>query len=295
MSSSYKWLRLYAEFSTDPKVQMMTEQDQRRLVMLFCIRCGNATETFHDDQIAFQLRITIDEWMHTKDIFLRNGFINSDNKLLNWDKRQYASDLSTSRVKKHRNMKKQLLKHDGNVSVTPPDTDTDTDIKKKKINKKEKPTRFEEFWSAYPERAAGNARKPASDKYAILVRDGVTEDALIEGAKKYAEQYRKANGNDGGKFIKMAVTWLNQCCWQEFHGDDYVAPPPEVEFPEGWPPHWQRSEMRLRKLWVDGYWIEDDHGPRPDQSGCQVPEHVLIKWREMGMKVLLPSEEGNLL
>ena len=32
------WMRLYAEFATDPKVQMMSEAMQRRHVMLFCLK-----------------------------------------------------------------------------------------------------------------------------------------------------------------------------------------------------------------------------------------------------------------
>jgi hypothetical protein len=49
--------------------------------------------------------------------------------LTNHDKRQYSSDSSTPRVRKHRagNVTGTLPKRDSNVSETPPDTDTDTD------------------------------------------------------------------------------------------------------------------------------------------------------------------------
>lgn len=56
------WFRMYAEFATDPKVQMMSEADQRRFVMLLCLRCSNDDVTLHDDEVAFQLRISNDEW-----------------------------------------------------------------------------------------------------------------------------------------------------------------------------------------------------------------------------------------
>jgi len=46
--------------------------------------------------------------------------------IVNWDKRQYASDNSGDRVRKHREIKK--MKQVSNVTVTPSDTDTDTDI-----------------------------------------------------------------------------------------------------------------------------------------------------------------------
>lgn len=125
------WFRLYAEFAHDAKVQMMSECDQRRLVMLFCIRC-NGDVTLQDEEVAFQLRISNEEWQVTKANFVSKGFINSDNEVLNWDKRQFVSDSSAERVAKHREKKKQ----ERNVTVTPPDTEqiqnrTDTEHKKK--------------------------------------------------------------------------------------------------------------------------------------------------------------------
>jgi hypothetical protein len=116
------WFRLYAEFANDPKVQMLTETEQRRLVMLFCFRC-NGHVTLQDEEVAFQLRISNDEWALTKANFIAKGFINSANEVLNWDKRQFVSDSSAARVAKHREKKKQ----ESNVTVTPPDTETDTE------------------------------------------------------------------------------------------------------------------------------------------------------------------------
>lgn len=106
-----EWFRLYAEFATDPKVQMLPEAMQRRLVMLFCLQCSNGIETFHeterDASIAFALRITEEEATATKEAFMRKGFIDSAWRLCNWKDRQYASDSSTARVRKHREKAKQ--------------------------------------------------------------------------------------------------------------------------------------------------------------------------------------------
>lgn len=124
---SMKWFRMYSEFATDPKVQMMSEAYQRRYIMLLCLRCGNDNVTFHDDEIAFQLRVTGEEWAATKAVFVEKGLIDHDNQPLAWDKRQYVSDSSTARVRAHRQRKKQQAKQACNVTVTPPDTDTDTE------------------------------------------------------------------------------------------------------------------------------------------------------------------------
>ena len=105
------WFRMYGEFATDPKVQMMSEAMQRRLVMLFCLECSNGIETFHvterETSIAFALRVTEEILAETKAVFLAKGFINDDWTLANWEKRQYVSDSSTARVKAHREKKKK--------------------------------------------------------------------------------------------------------------------------------------------------------------------------------------------
>ena len=112
------WFRLYAEFASDAKVQMLSESDQRRLLMLFCFRC-NDDVTLQDEEVAFQLRISNKEWLETKAIFVSKGFINNDNEVLNWDKRQFVSDSSAARVAKHRLKNKELDKTACNVTVTP--------------------------------------------------------------------------------------------------------------------------------------------------------------------------------
>lgn len=129
------WFRMYAEFATDPKVQMMSEANQRRFIMLLCLRCSNDDETLRDDEVAFQLRISEDEWTQTKAAFLAKGLINESNTPAAWDKRQFVSDSSAERVRKHREKKKEAVKRQRNVTETSPeaeaDTETDKDIKPK--------------------------------------------------------------------------------------------------------------------------------------------------------------------
>ena len=121
------WFRMYAEFATDPKVQMMSESDQRRFVMLLCLRCSNDDVTLHDDEVAFQLRISNDEWSRSKALFLQKGLINEDNTPTSWDKRQFVSDSSAERVRRHRENKKKAAKRACNVTETPPEADTEAD------------------------------------------------------------------------------------------------------------------------------------------------------------------------
>jgi hypothetical protein len=129
------WFRLYSEFEDDPKVQMMSEPMQRRLIMLMCRRCKG--ETLHETQMAFHWRISEREVAETKATFMLIGFIDSDWNLINWNRRQFISDSSTDRTRQHRQRKKQSETSqsvnvtanvtNGNVTVTAPDTDTEAD------------------------------------------------------------------------------------------------------------------------------------------------------------------------
>jgi hypothetical protein len=134
-----QWFRMYSEFATDAKVQMLSEAMQRRYLMLMCLRCSNALVTLQDEEIAFQLRIGDEELAETKALFIKKGFIDSDWNLLNWEKRQFASDSSKERVAKHRALQKQKQKQAGNDDVTLHETkanglDTDTDTDKEEAN-----------------------------------------------------------------------------------------------------------------------------------------------------------------
>jgi hypothetical protein len=84
---------MYTEFSDDPKVQMMPENFQRRLIMLFCARC------------KFQKLVESEmpeETAETKSVFVEKGFIDNDWNVIHWDKRQFISDNSASRTRAYR-------------------------------------------------------------------------------------------------------------------------------------------------------------------------------------------------
>ncbi len=163
MGAGNQWFRLYAEFAFDPKVQMMSEALQRRFVMLLCLRCGNGDEMLHplqDDEIAFQMRIGESEWHETKSVFIAKGFIDECNNILNWNQRQFVSDSSAERVRRHRERKKQGKIADklGNVTVTPPEAeaDTETDTEKSSSSSKQSTDLCEDDSATRPQR--GSAR-----------------------------------------------------------------------------------------------------------------------------------------
>lgn len=123
-----RWFRMYAEFASDPKLQMLSECYQRRYLMLLCLRCSNGAVTLHDEEVAFQLRIDVTEWGTTKAVLVEKNLINNNNQPTAWDKRQFASDSSAERVAAFRAKHKKQC----NVTVTPPEKEKETKKEEKK-------------------------------------------------------------------------------------------------------------------------------------------------------------------
>lgn len=127
------WFRLYSEFADDPKVQMMPEVMQRRLIMLMCDRCKGVTVS--ERHMAFHWRISDAALAETKALFVESGFIDDDWNLLNWDKRQFQSDSSTVRTRQYRERHRTSRKRHSDIDATKSDvldTDTEPDAEKEK-------------------------------------------------------------------------------------------------------------------------------------------------------------------
>lgn len=75
--------------------------------------------------------------------------------------------------------------------------------------------RFEEFWNVYPKKTG---KKAARAKFAAAVKAGADADALIEGARRYADA---CVGRDP-HFIKWPQGWLSEERWT----DDPEPPEP---------------------------------------------------------------------
>lgn len=74
---------------------------------------------------------------------------------------------------------------------------------------------FDRFCAAYPSRNGSlGSRKAAEQKFLTLVKSGTDPEAIIAGAKRYAE-WAEREGNAGTKFIAQHTTWLNQERWSE--------------------------------------------------------------------------------
>lgn len=141
MTGNMKWFRFYAEVLHDPKVQKLPPQTFKHWVNILCLAAQHEGKipNNHDD-LAFALRISVDEALSVVNDLIERGLIEVTESSVsphNWDSRQYKSDVSTDRVKRFRNGKRNVsetvsetfhdrfMKQDHAVSETPPDTDTE--------------------------------------------------------------------------------------------------------------------------------------------------------------------------
>ena len=130
-----RWFRFYDEALDDPKVQRLAPNLFKTWVNLLCIASKSDGKLPSDDDLAFKLRISVqDAAQQMQDLILAELIdIGPKGERFphNWQSRQYASDSSAERMRKHRKNKKENkgdVTGDGSVTLQNQiRTDTDTD------------------------------------------------------------------------------------------------------------------------------------------------------------------------
>ncbi len=115
----WTWFRFYEEFLYDPKVQEMSEANQRRLVMIFCLRAREVLRTLTESEIARALNVSTKSLRHSKRVFIDKGFIDEDWNVIHWEKRQFIESESAKRTREYRDRLRHNDRH-GDVTVTSP-------------------------------------------------------------------------------------------------------------------------------------------------------------------------------
>ena len=100
-----EWFRVYVTLKDDPKVQLIPADLFRFLVNVWCLARQNNGLLPEVGTLAFQLRVSEAEASDNLRTLLDCGLIDKTGSGLtphNWNERQYVSDNSTSRVRRHR-------------------------------------------------------------------------------------------------------------------------------------------------------------------------------------------------
>lgn len=142
---------------------------------------------------------------------------------------------------------------------------------------------FEQFWAAYPRKAAkGQARKA----YAGALRKASAEQ-IAAGARRYA---RSRIGEDE-RFTKHPATWLNGECWADGGGNGAANGTLPLDAPANGSRYARRpgeseDHHRVRQFVENGVWLSSYGSPPLDSAGrfnpdCTYPAKLLA---EFGIK-----------
>ncbi len=155
---SSRWFRMYDEVLDDPKVQMLSPDTFKAWVNILCLASRNDGRLPDVTAIAFALRLE-DKKAEKIISELKNRDLldDVDGEIIPhaWNDRQYKSDVSTDRVKQHRERKRNVsstvtgnvsngvtrnvskpVSRNGAITVseTRPDTETDTEVESYPVN-----------------------------------------------------------------------------------------------------------------------------------------------------------------
>lgn len=122
-----RWFRFYADAMRNPKVGRLSDKEFRLWVELLSVAAENDGLIPCLSDLKHVLKRRLDHLSTGVKQLISVGLIDAlevGYEPHNWSKFQYKSDVSTERVKRHREKR--------NVSETPPDTDTDTDTEEAK-------------------------------------------------------------------------------------------------------------------------------------------------------------------
>lgn len=113
------WFRAYSEALDDPKVQRLHPTLFKAWFNLLCLASQHDGVLPSNDDIAFRLRVSAQDAQGYIDELIFAGLIDirpdGSRTPHNWETRQFVSDTSTERVRKHR---KQKNKTSGNADET---------------------------------------------------------------------------------------------------------------------------------------------------------------------------------
>lgn len=190
MAERRSWFRLYTEFASDPKVQLLSETLQRRYIMLLCAAAAGITPTNAVSQVNFTLRIPVSEIEETRSALVAAGLIDETWFPTKWDKRQFQSDSSSERVKRYRKLHRERF--DG---VTETASEQSRAEQSRTEQSRGRASRFPDDFSLTDERRE------------VAQTENVDPERTFA---KFSDYWRAASGAKARK-LDWDATWRNWC------------------------------------------------------------------------------------
>jgi hypothetical protein len=130
--------------------------------------------------------------------------------LTNWEKRQYVSDSSTVRVRKHRDKQKEEKKQDETLQKRSSNGTEQNRTEQKQSKAIADDSLFDRFYVVYPKKVA---RAAAIKAFRACKPNESLVETMIAALKLQIDSpdWQK----EGGKYIPNPATWLNGERWKD--------------------------------------------------------------------------------
>ena len=221
---SRPWFRLYSEFVSDPKVQLLAFDDQRHFIAVLCLKCNEVLDSkatspgLRERMIARALGLDPAVATEVKRRLCEVGLIGDDWQPKRWSARQFESDISSIRTAAYRQRIKNESRSD--VSVTSQErtrSDTDQIQIQNRTDKSREPratrstaTRLSENWELSPE-----SRR-------FCEAENLDPEQTLA---KFRDYWLSASGAKARK-MDWAATWRNWCRSEGDRGGRSSSPKP---------------------------------------------------------------------
>lgn len=196
--SGGRWFRMYEAILENPKVDRLPGETYKGWVKLCALASRHGGDLPCLEDIAYGLRMNEQDTKQLLEALEKVGLVDkraTKVRMHDWDEHQYQSDVSTERVKRHRQAKRNAAatptQRDETVSVTPPETDTDTETESETEAEEETPSLrsapdpVDEFVQSVLEGVEPpKAKTNGHAKAAIALDTDAAFDAFNEAAKR---------------------------------------------------------------------------------------------------------------
>jgi len=253
-----RWLRLYDDTINDPKILKLPEAMRWHWIAMLCVASKNDGVLPALDDIAIQLRMTTVKATEIIATLVKANLLDKTETGFaphNWNGRQYKSDVSTERVKRFRETKRNVS---STVSETPPEQKQNTE--QSRAEARPAVSNLEKVLRTDLAEAFGPSRTPNLERTSVWLSKGYSSTMIVDAVREVL-----ARGT--------AVATLN-------YFDDILAEKhaSRQETPS------ERAEASA-KIDMDkvaemfkktGVWSRYA-GPEPGMTGCKCPPEILAK------------------
>lgn len=230
MAAHRTCVRMNLDFAYSPRVQTLSEIDQRRYVMIFCLRSAWGAIGNDDTNIEFFLRISHEEWLVTKDNLIAKNLIDKDNNLVEWEIFEQENPLSEElrlRTFAHKNAQEfaqicaeKTCANAGDDSGLCANSETtpykdiiinNNTLKKKKLAQIDAQidAQFEIFWNLYPNKKDKARARILFHK--LCSKDKTLAETILNGLQKQKSFLESREV----KYRPHPSTWLNRQRWED--------------------------------------------------------------------------------